>query len=76
MIRSSEELLAAGRARLMRDTDPAIVEAGRLSRLAFAERIGSPRRCDTHPSECHPADGSCLYCGAWNGESCRAERLK
>ena len=64
--------LEAARARMLRDVDPDVVAESRRQRLAFVERIGTPRRCDTSPSEVHPWDGSCFYCGAINGQSCLA----
>lgn len=57
------------RARILHNTDPEVVAAHSATRAAWAEKIGTPKRCKV--GEVHPAMGECLYCGAANGQSCQ-----
>jgi hypothetical protein len=53
-----------------RDVDPAFVEARRMQRAQYRRMTaawGSPRRCATNICD---GDGSCVACGADQGESC------
>lgn len=54
-----------------RDVDPAVVAEGIALRAAYNEMTaawGCPKRCKTNVCD---GDGSCVYCGAIQGESCR-----
>lgn len=55
--------------RLEYDTDPEVVAKGAASRKAFAERLGTPKRCKV--GEVHPITSECPFCGAVMGQSCK-----
>ena len=65
---------AEARERMLRDIDPVVVAERSAALLAWAERIGHPKRCKT--GEVHPSLYCCLFCGAEMGETCRAELEK
>lgn len=57
-----------------RDVDPTTVVAFLASRAAYQARTaawGRPMRCRTNVCD---GDGSCVHCGADQGESCRPAR--
>lgn len=57
------------RARILYDTDPAVVAEAARRKAEWAARIGHPKRCKV--GEVHPWLGCCLYCGAEMGEFCK-----
>jgi len=63
------ERIERTRERIMRNTDPERVAKHAAEMKAWAEKIGTPKRCKV--GEVHPATGECLFCGAANGQSCR-----
>lgn len=65
----SADWIERTRARILHNTDPAVVAEHSARMKAWAERIGTPKRCKV--GEVHPASGECLYCGAANGQSCQ-----
>jgi hypothetical protein len=56
-------------ARLLHNTDPAVVAEHSQRMAEWTKRIGHSKRCKV--GEVHPASGECLYCGAANGETCK-----
>lgn len=59
-----------------RDVDPAVVAASLARRAAYREATaawGIPMRCRANICD---GDGSCVYCGADQGENCRPPRSR